>query len=990
MRKKDLAYLDVDNIGDVVTNADVEDIPQNYAIDAKGIRFGKEGMVMERRWGTKKFYDNVPTVPATGSIVGGFRFYDKDLAKERDIIITTDPSTNYARIYVNDDTASILANNIGTVNNWIELTRTFTAIVSATPSATTDVTVDINTIKDSLGVTYVLGADELNYYICYNIDRGTVVLVTDSSAVTAGAATITIPNYAGADGLAWVSGNDLVFFRTNWLFNNFYRTTDTDPWATTDLNLSLGTTPHNRWLSVDAQKKVNLALGSSDNPPVMRNLQRIQLSAAKPLFHNGTSYQLTLPANWDSKIMGGLCTHYDSKGTQGTPITTTLANEVVTVENDTNADGIAGSAFMQFDYSVTQTSLGGSKVINLRFAVTLEYDGYQESDPIYRGYFQCPNDYAPAVVINSVSINPATMPRHLTAINFYKAVHDNSIEPKDWVDSDADYVLDYSFPINSDKYNNLGVTTSYVATSGVRWDLLPTSVYCYKLTCGLSIGTGVSFQVGGVQIVYPGTGDEPGYNVGDILTLTGGSGDAQVRVDSIIDYPYLAELITQVSLWNPGTSGYTSTVYATTCNTGYVGGATVLVTSLSPKYTSSTNGTLAGRLAHATDKNRSLVSPAFMVKSSRDQAAVHVVAKDDSTLRLTCYNGSGTHEDDNLPDIVADSNNNLQYLALNGRGYIQGLAISRDTVYVFRNTEAESFDLQSNSQQLFDVDFLAKDSLVKSPYGLTWAGRSALYWMPETGGSIKVLNPKWINKYNGSLMTDNGTTPFITDAYRTAIISGYNPYNRSVIFHYQVNKKDNTAVPSYEYMTAEYEFDKDIWTFKKLGGVALADTVVKYFAQTTKIGTTDSAKLVMGYSGGIIYSPNITGSFPYTDLETAAGATGYGYETDITINIRDLYNQVQQSNLSCFKVDCNGSSIDGTGIFVVEFYANDEVTAFDTQYLPIDKIGEYRNMAERGNIDSLRIKLYLPVTATALANTKKWDISKITLGFNKNNHEGNI
>jgi hypothetical protein len=984
MRKKDLKYLTIDSVGDLVTNADTEDIPQNFAIDARGVKLGKEGMVIERCFGTKKFYDTIPTVPATGTIVGGYRFYDKDNATypEKDIVITTDSTgTAYTRCYVYDiDKATA---NVGTVANWIELTRTFTAVVSATPSATTDVTVDINTIKDSLGATYVLGADELINYICFNLDKGNVALVTDSTAVTAGAATITLPNYAGADGLAWASGNDLVFFRTNWLLNNFYKTTKATPWSATDLNLDLGATPHNRWLAVDAQKKVNLALGSSANPPVMRNLQRIQLNAAKPLFHNGTSYQLTLPANWDCQTVGGLCTHYDSKGTQGTPITTTLTNEVVTVENDANADGIAGSAFMQFDYNVTQTSLGGSKVINLRFAVTLEYDGYQESDPIYRGYFQCPTDYSPAAVINSISINPATMPRHLTAINFYKATHDNAIDPKDWVDSDADYVLDYSFPINSDKYNCLGVTTSYVATSGVRWDLLPTSAYCYKLTCGLSVGTGVSFQIGGVQISYPGTGVEPGYNMGDILTLTGGSGDAQARVDSVIDFPLMAELITSVSLWNPGTSGYVTGVYNTTCSTGYDGGASVMVTSLSPKYTSSTNGTLAGRLARATDKNRTLLLPQFLVTSARNQAAVQVVAKDDSTLRLTCYNGSGVHEDDNLPDITADSNSNIQYIALNGRGYMQGLAISRDTIYVFRNTEAEAFDLQSGSQQLFNIDFLAKDSLVKSPYGLTWAGRGGLYWMPEGGGAIKLLNPKWVNKYNGSLMTDDGTTQYITDAYRTAIISGYNPYNRSVVFHYQVTKKDSSGS---EYMTAEYEFESDRWSFKKLGG----STVAKYFAQTTKIGSADAAKLIIGYTGGILYYPNITGSFPYTDLETAANTTGVGYETDVTINIKDLYNQVENANLQCFMIDCNGSSIDGTAIYVVEFFANDEITAFDTQYVSVDKLGEFRNIDARGNISSLRIKISLPTGASALANTKKWDISRLVLGFKGNIITGNI
>ena len=49
MKKSDLTYINIDSIGEVITNYDTKDIPDNYAIDAKGVRLGKEGMVLARK-----------------------------------------------------------------------------------------------------------------------------------------------------------------------------------------------------------------------------------------------------------------------------------------------------------------------------------------------------------------------------------------------------------------------------------------------------------------------------------------------------------------------------------------------------------------------------------------------------------------------------------------------------------------------------------------------------------------------------------------------------------------------------------------------------------------------------------------------------------------------------------------------------------------------------------------------------------------------------
>ncbi len=967
MRKKDLTYLNIDSVGEVVTNYDLKDVPDKYAVEAKGVKLSKGGMVLERRFGTKRIYDSVPSVPEAVTLVGGYRFYDKDSDTEYDMVVTKGDS-GYARIYVQDTTLD--DSNVGTTNGWIELTRTFTATVTSTGAST----LVVQSVTDSLGTIYHAGIfsnDEVNYWICYNTKRSNAILITDGTGNT-----LTVPNNTTT--ISWAAGDNLVFFRTNWLFNNFHKTDDS-AWSGSELNLSLGSTPHCRWLPVEAHKKVNLALGNSSNPPTMRNLQRIQLNAAKPLFYSGSTYLLTFPANWDVQTIGGLSTYYASVGSKGSPTTTTLSEQTITVLNDTNADSVAGSAFMSINYAVEHTATPGSEEIHLRTAITLEYDDYQESDPIFKGFFQCASGYIPSMKISYININPATMPRHLTSINFYIATHDSGLTGAQWADSDADYDLAYKIPINTTQYNASGTLTSYAA-DGVFWQANAASVYCYRLVGGTSIvlTPGLTYGVG--SILSPealGTGKGGSYNEGDVLTLVGGSGDATATVMSVVP---INGGVNTISILNPGTSGYTTGVYATTVAPAGGSGCTLVVDKLVAKYSTTTEGTLASRLTHATDISRTLVKPRYLVRTARNQASVQVVDQDDATLRLTCYDGAGAHEDDNLPNVTADSNGNRQIIALNGRGVINGIAISRDIITVFRHTEAETFDLQSGAQSIFDIDFLVKESLVRSPYGLTWAGRTGIWFMPEDGSSIRQINLGWANKYDGSMMIDDGVTPYVTDAYRGAILSGYDPYNKAVVFSLRMNKHDTGS----EYILASYEFEHDRWSFHVLGNSLYAS----YFSQNFKIATANAARLIIGTGSVLLYYPNLSGSYPYTDAETEAATIGSGFQTDITINIKNLYNQVENSSLVCFLVDQIGASITGTGIFIVELYANDETTAFDTHYIPIDKIGEFRNIDARGNIDSLRMRLYLP--SASLADFKRWSVSRIILGFKKNIRVGNI
>jgi hypothetical protein len=648
-----------------------------------------------------------------------------------------------------------------------------------------------------------------------------------------------------------------------------------------NLQLSLEATPHNMWLPIEAQDKINLALGSSADAPVMKNLMRIEKCATRNYFYSGAAYLATLPANWYAEKVGGLCPYYSAKGTWDVPQTTTYTWETVSITDK------AGQIFAKLLHQY-QTDVD-ALYKQFRVALCIEYDDYQMSDPVWRGYYN--STTGSPVLEFSIHVDLARMNKNITAFVFYTTYNDSSLTPTQWSDVDSEYIQNFRIPINNTKYTYGKDEYNYTSSAdGIYWGITDTDEYCFRL-------------------------------------LNYGSGVAAVS------------------------------------------------------YSTNSTSTLAGMLNHASDTSRSYLTPRYLIKSSRSQASISIVDQDDTTLRLSCYDGAGAHEDDNYPDVAIDSNNLRQRIALLGRGSLLGIGLVRDTICAFRNTEIETFDLQSGVQGIIDADFCAKYSLVRSDWGLTWAGRSAIYILPEDGSGIQVLNPLWKNKYDGSLLTDSDAASYVTDAYRKAIISGYDPFDRTIWFQIQQTKKDNTGS---EYVLWRYHFDLKRWTTRVLGNAAST----KYFARATVLGGSSANKLILGTSAGIIQYPLLLGDYRYQDFVTSADASaGIGYETYVWFNVEDFNSLVKNGSLLKFLLDINGSSITTLSNLAVAFYANDETTAFDTQYIPIDQLGELRNVAERGNIKKLNIKI---TTGTSgLSDFKKMDISRMLLGYTENVRKGN-
>jgi len=183
---------------------------------------------------------------------------------------------------------------------------------------------------------------------------------------------------------------------------------------------------------------------------------------------------------------------------------------------------------------------------------------------------------------------------------------------------------------------------------------------------------------------------------------------------------------------------------------------------------------LLDALGHAPSFNRERVKPRYITQSRRSQGSVVVIDQDDQTLRLSTYSGFGVHEDENFPNVSVDNLGNPQIIRLNSRGQLQGIEILNEQVLAFKQTELELYDLQSGVTRLLTADCIAPKSILRTPFGVVWAGRSAVYLMPIDGSGIQILNPKWKNLYDG---TYDGNPVAGTD-----IVSGYDPIEQTAWF----------------------------------------------------------------------------------------------------------------------------------------------------------------------------------------------------------------
>lgn len=999
---KNLDVLEIKQTGDLVKDVDKADLDSNYFLEALGLRSVGEQYVAQRDFGTKNRFHVPPlrpnafvvvtdagdngsglirinvsaghgfstgntvyidevtgTVEANGtwvitkidnynfdlvgsayvhayvsagiasttpiSIINGHTFYDKETQTEYEIIVGLDSSSN-TRVYIYD-TGSTEA------SRWIELTRSFGALVNDTIGAS-DSNFDYDTLTEA-GVAFTASADFFNNWIVVNITQSNeTVFITDSTATN-----LTVDTVVGSSGLGWAN-NDVI---------NIYRF----PAIKFNYTYDNGATPSFDWMPVEQQGKVAMLYTNSATPKVARQPIQIMKKAARSYFYDasGSAYIRTIPAGWYVESDFGILNPYFSasgsiaspnngftyaayvgainSSTNATPIvietnpaTLHATSQMVVVVGATPTAGSNGfwtltkndTTHFQLDKSVG-SAVGGAlgKMVSaaeseiydktsgrnwlsiyigasqnsastdtrkqMRFYVTLLFSGGMESDPVYQGFFR--SNSSPLDIWFAYGVCFALMNKNVEAINLYAAINPSALEPTDWTDSQSEYVL-----ISSLRIQTLTDTTNQL------WKQ-QNLAYREKSYFGYFSST----------------------------------------------YNHLAGLDVQNAI-----------------DGGQIN--------------------LNDALNHAVDKNRSYPTPTFATKGTREQGSIVAINEGNTKLHLSLYDGYGVHQDDNFPDVAVDNNGNKMLIEMFGNSELLGLEILYDTIFAFRSNLIETFDLQGVAKRTYLADIVSARSIVATPYGVVFAGKAAIYLIPSDGGEIRVLNELWNNYYGGNEYV-TGSTQYITDAYRSAIISGYDDTYREANVLIQVN----TATSS-EYILHRFSFEDQKWKQRKLNTTDL----IKYFTKRQNDGT-----FTIGLSKGLLKYPNRIGSYQWED-DVRVDYPGNEISQSkavpftFTLNIARFNNQILENVLHGFIVNLAGESTGSWGLMKVEFFANRETVAFDTQYLRVDQKMDYRMIERRGNIENLKIKFTMPDSSIF----KKFDVSKITLGFISGTKLGNL
>lgn len=988
--------LKISNINNYITNIDSPDTPENFATELRGGVARKDGMIFQRDFGTLHRYTTPPirpntfktisgaanngsgliritaiahgystndvvyideiggTVEAKGkwtitvitsdtfdlvgstftnaytsggivtktpiTILKGHTFVDTD-GTETDIVVGLD-SNNNMRIYVYD-------------NGWVELTRHLGALINGTPGAY-DTNFNIDAITEQ-GVSYTPSVDEFNNWVVVNTTQSNeTVFIIDSTATN-----LTVDTVIGSNGLNWADNDAIQIFKFPcFKFNYTY---------------SNGAAPLIRFLPVESQRKVNILYEHTDG--TNRQAVQVMKRAARNYFYANIisgSGERTLPAGWYCESdFGVLNPYYTSEGSISSAITTygynrdvsgatTTSPIIITTAVDHNLNngdtvmvyGVLGSVNANGVWTVqnaTQTtfelanSVGGApytsggrciKVAStaisdkssgrdwlaihtgksqiagttyqkyLRIYATVEYGDYEESDPVFQGYYYLGSSSTSAdgaQVLLGISINFALMNKEITSIRFWGANPSSDTVANDngWVDSPSEYYL-----------------------------------------C-------LDFQVQAVNEV---------------------DNFWRVQTHPVSAKPYF---------------GYKSVPDIT---------STVI---LNKKNGGATN--IQDQLNHAIDKNRTYPTPRYAVRAARPQGAISVIDEDDLTLRLSNRNGDNVNEDDNFPNVTVNNEGGKLKAFLNSSGELLGIGILNDQIHAFKRTEREWIDLQSGLQGIVQCDFVAKESLVlHCPHGLAYAGEHGIYLLPKTGGDAFVLNPGWQNLYDGTLMV-TGTTPYMTSAYRQAIIGGYDITYDALWFVSQLNTASGTEYVAFVYSFARRPLSGEPvgWYQRKLN--IGSDGSVKYFSNRRADGS-----LTIGYGSGILKYPNRSGSFLYQDdvlIDGAATPNQYsqnkGIPTRLKVHCGSLYDILTRNTINLLKVDYSGGSISGSGTFNLKCYKDSISTAFETKTFPVGGSPIMRQMPAIGAME--RFSFQIDLTEGSEQDIKGLDISTIEL-----------
>lgn len=838
----------------------------------------------------------------------GFILRDKSSNAEYPVVVGIDAASN-TRIYVYSSEFITPENNN---SYWWEASRFFTAQINEGAGiGANDTNFDFDTLLEN-GVAYTGAADFVNNWVVINTSQSNeTVFIIDSTATN-----LTVDTVVGSNGLGWAD-NDIIHiyrfpcFKFNWTANN-------------------GSSPHIDFHFVEDQRKLNILYGDSNSPPSARQTIQLMKRDERNYFWNNqtSSYKRTLPAGWYCESdFGILNPFFINDGSVASP-TTALSTDVYGTAN--NISNGANGSFLTFTaqqgslalttgdkivirscpsdlpldgfWSITYYGVADTYYLDssghysdgefptrivafrkvrelniydtssgrnwmsiysnafitdgdwraLRFYVTLEFSNYQESDPVFQGFYYYSTPYNFFAEL-SYGICFALMNKELTAIKLYGASANSGMYGKGWKDSSEEYFLLYS----------LNIQSTNAETEFWRQQNYP---YRTKSYFGYS-----NFYTRGINI-------------------------ETVRDSGV--------------------------------------------------------ATIKDNLNHEPDKNRSYPSPLFAAKFGTEEGETMAIYNSDGKIFIATHNGSGVLEDDNFVDVRTDASGNRLKITPSGTGQVLGFEILDGIIHVLRNNQCEQYDLQGVFIRTFKIDCVAKESIHTTPYGIMYAGKSGIYIIPLGGGRNELINTTWRDYYNGSQYV-TGTTPYITDTYRSQIVGGFDELYQESWFNIQENTESGS-----QYIQRRYNHLTGQWRERKLN----TNKAIKNFANSL------NKKIFYIVTENLIYLyPNNEGTYPFEDIVAVDGvgievSQGESVIFDAVMNIAEFDNQVINKTLTGYKIVHTGSSVNTYGMFTIEFYANDEINPFDTQYVRIDETMDetFRGVEQRYGVNRLRIRIYLP------------------------------
>lgn len=970
MKPDKLKYLDVDETLDWITNADRKDVPSKYLIDGRGIRNTEQGFVFQRDYGTQQRRASYPTPssPTTSTMRRGAAMKFKDFTLESDIVVCLDSNSRY-HIYQYD--------GVGT-GGWTHFNESYTAQINATPAASAT-SVVLKTVLDAFGNTPTIADDALNEFFIWNISADIAITarpayITDTTASGA-TPSITTPVILGSSGLGWAVDQYVVIYRSTGVMHHLAPTARvTSPSAENlgdykayDLGATASYDLHAQFLSTESLNKCVVMLGSrlkTTEVTTMKTPLRIQYDASRPFFYDTNGNPLINPSSttfWCEEGFGALETDCQyGKHTNTVVYGDSPSNPIPlnrsgsTTPSGTIDVGETGRQWLRVGWSAatrtyevttgkTSTKWGFFKVV-FRVAVTVLYDDYQESDPIIKWFFNydSPVDGTgvakiPSMTISSINVNYANMNKNITGLRWYVDVMgDGEIIQAGYPDADSNY--------------------TYFAETNFQRSQINANATAFKQVWTLT--TNLNYPYGCVPAGWERTPDD-WYNY------------------AAIDCGYLAEgamfgLSTFNSPFGPITR---EKAYTRKAGQEETIGETVGVTLSS----------CLGRASVAADREK--FKPLFAVASNRIAGAIIVAAEDDTTLRMTHYDGFGSHNDEVFPNVKIDNTGAVTKVSLSGKGRMYGMGVLDSVVYVFRRNYVETYDLHSGVQRIYDADCISPDGIVFSEEGILWAGSSDIYGIFKDSGQIQVLSNDIHNLWIGAKTYTRSavTQPIVSMTAKKACIAGYDASFKEAWF--SLLWYEDTAS---EYCVLRYSFTQRKWLPPRSFGTTGTQVPLWLMrSPTDAIGR----RMVIGMSDRMLMYPSFLAAGVPLYLDNVASTvttdddSGDEFRLWGTINIGEIYSMVVNAALYDIIIDTSITYTSGQGadVFTIEPFVNDETTALGTWSQLFNALPFTRKLTPRGQIEALTIKIMAAVTQ----NHKKFEVRKITLGLVESGRIGN-